>query len=129
MVRKYSKKSDKGQKSLDVLKKAAAEVRKGDSIRNAAKSNGICRMTLKRFISTTNRNNTDISFGYQTMAVSKMVLSREMETDLARHVKDMAKTFYGLTSTKCRILAFDFAKKNGIRVPESWERDKKAGEQ
>jgi len=46
---------------------------------------------------------------------------------LADHIKDLAAMFHGISAMRCRELAFEFAQRNDIDVPESWIREEKAG--
>ncbi|CAB1444404.1 unnamed protein product [Pleuronectes platessa] len=43
-----------------------------------------------------------------------------MEEELAKHLKQLADQFHGLTPVKCRELAFEYAEKNNIPVPANW---------
>lgn len=46
------------------------------------------------------------------MAEAKRILSDGMESELAKHIKNLADQFHGLTTLKCRELAYEFAKRN-----------------
>ena len=48
--------------------------------------------------------------------------STKMEEDLANHIKSLSNMFYGLSTNKCRRLAFEFAIQNNIRIPENREK-------
>ena len=74
-----------------------------------------------------NRNGTSACKAYEGVKTSKMILSPQMELELARHLTDLANMFHGLTSTKCRELAYEFAIQNGTSIPVSWAANKKAG--
>ena len=52
-----------------------------------------------------------------------------MEKDLAIHIGYLAGMYFGLSLEKCKELAFEYAVKNNVVVPESWIRCKKAGTQ
>jgi hypothetical protein len=57
-----------------------------------------------------------------------MVIPLAMEKDLATHIILLADTFHGVSVTKCCAIAHDFAIANNLKVPQSWARDKKAGQ-
>ena len=50
-----------------------------------------------------------------------------MESDLAQHIKTLSDMFYGLTIEKCKQVAYEFATRNNLKVPSSWDEKKKAG--
>ena len=50
--------------------------------------------------------------GYDGVAEAKRILSDGMESELAKHIKNLADQFHGLTTLKCRELAYEFAKRN-----------------
>ena len=56
-----------------------------------------------------------------------MIFTPEMEIQLARHIKDMAIQFHGLTKERCRSLAYEYAVQNGLEVPNSWTNDECSG--
>ena len=100
-------------------------MREGKSIRAAAKDANIDRMTLKRYIDK--KENVPLKkTGYDGVAEARRILSDGMESELAKHIKNLADQF-GLTTLKCRELAYEFAKQNNIPVPDSWSREERAG--
>ena len=50
-----------------------------------------------------------------------------MEEDLAQHIKMLGDMFFVLSLEKCKEVAYEFATKNKLKVPSSWEENKKAG--
>ena len=50
-----------------------------------------------------------------------------MEEELANHLKQLAAEFHGLAPNKCRELAFEFAQKNLVSVPDNWTKKQCAG--
>ena len=50
--------------------------------------------------------------GYDGVAEAKRILSDGMESELAKHIKNLADQFHGLTTLKCRELAYELAKRN-----------------
>lgn len=51
-----------------------------------------------------------------------------METALAKYVLKCSQMFYGLTPMKTRQLAYQFAEKNGLKIPDSWKKNQMAGD-
>ena len=70
-------------------------------------------MTLKRY-----------PMGYSS---HRKVFTAAMETDLAQHRLDLCNRFYGLTPSKVRYLAWEYASKNNIKRPQNWVTEKMAG--
>ena len=50
-----------------------------------------------------------------------------MESDHAQHIKTLSDMFYGLTLENCKQVAYEFATRNKLKVPSSWDEKKKAG--
>ncbi|XP_076128435.1 uncharacterized protein LOC143109550 [Alosa pseudoharengus] len=51
-----------------------------------------------------------------------------MEEELAKHLKQLAEQFHGLPPVKSRQLAFEYAERNNIPVPDNWTKTQCAGE-
>ena len=128
MPRKYIRKTQRAQVPLEIMKRAAAAVTGGTSLREASRNFNIDRATLRRFIvKSRNKEDKDILTGYSRLSKSKCVFSLQMENDLAQHIRDLSDQFHGLSGTKCRTLAYEFAKLNNIPVPANWDKELKAG--
>ena len=125
-MRTYKRKTNRGNASNDVLKRAADAVASGQSVRTVAKDFRIDRMTLTRFISK-QRDNPDAETGYKATAARQTIIPLELERDLANHVKLLANMFHGLSLDRCCKLAYEFASRNRLVIPESWTTNKKAG--
>ena len=50
-----------------------------------------------------------------------------METDLAQHLMDLCNRFNGLTPSKVRSVAWEYASKNNIKRSQNWVTEKMAG--
>ena len=92
-----------------------------------AKDFCIDRMELNRFIRKEKRQGPATSTGYEYLSNLKRVFNERQEIDFASHIKALCDQYYGLSITKCRCLADEFAKKNNIKMPDNWVRDEKAG--
>ncbi|KAJ8019376.1 hypothetical protein HOLleu_42070 [Holothuria leucospilota] len=115
MPRTYKRKTNRGNVSEAVFRRAAADTQLGMSIRSAAFQHNIDRMTLTRFIQKENKDH----FGYKSLGKCKQILTDSMEKDLDQHIKDMANQYHGLSVEICVQLAFEFAVKNSVNVPEN----------
>lgn len=127
MVRNYKRKTTRGNIPLDVHDRAVQAVLDGGKVAVVAKDFDIPRVTLIRNVMK-RRNNVG-TIGYEAVRINKMILSSQMEVELADHLKLLANMFHGLTLMKCRELAYEFAIQNDAQIPESWTRNKKAGQE
>ena len=66
--------------------------------------------------------------GYQAVSFRNPVFTPEQEADLAEHIVVMSQLFQGLSPRKCRQLAYQFAQRNGLKMHESWAKNKVASE-
>ena len=57
----------------------------------------------------------------------RKVFTAAMETDLAQHLMHLCNKFYGLTPSKVRYLAWEYAAKNNKKRPQNWVTEKMAG--
>ena len=114
MPRNYKRKTNRANISDDQLKNAVLLVNGGMSIRNAARTSGVNRMTLARYLANNQR-------GYEKNRDLHRVFTDAEEKSLADHIKQLDDCFHGLSKDKCRKLAHDFALANQIKVPSSWK--------
>uniref|UniRef100_A0A8C4QPM5 HTH CENPB-type domain-containing protein n=1 Tax=Eptatretus burgeri TaxID=7764 RepID=A0A8C4QPM5_EPTBU len=126
MPRVYKRKTRRGQTPLDVLERAAGDVADGKAIHSVAREYKLDRNTLKRFITKRARGEGSVN-GYAAVSKAHLVLNEAMETDLAWRVKKVSEQRHGVGADECRRLAYEFAVRNGLTVPENWSRDEKAG--
>lgn len=123
-MRNYTRKTARGQASLEEMHRAADLVTKnGQSIRSVAKALGICRVSLNRFIQ---RRNTDpnTTFGYRS---ARRVFNDEEETALNEYLTQSAQIYFGLTPKEVRRLAYECAVQYKKDMPDSWRHNKQAG--
>ena len=127
MPRTYTKKTDRVRTPLDVLTRASEAVAQGGTYTSVAKEFSIDRMKLKRFIWKEKLQGPATSAGYEYLSRLKSVFNDRQESDLAEHLKALCNRYYGLSVVKCRCLAYEFATKNNVNMPDNWARDGKAG--
>ena len=98
-------KTDRGRIPLIVFQNAATDVTKNKfSIRESAKKHSIDRMTLTRYLrKAAEKGPTNANMGYSS---HKKILSKEMESDLAKHFLNLCNRFFGLSTDKARSLAW-----------------------
>ena len=120
------RKTDRGRVPLIVFQNAATDVTKNKfSIRESAKKHSIDRMTLTRYLrKAAEKGPTNANMGYSS---HKKILSKEMESDLAKHFLNLCNRFFGLSTDKARSLAWEFAVRNKLDIPENWKIDQKSG--
>ena len=127
MARKYTRKTNRGQTPIDVLKRAAGALRQSGKLRQSAREFNVSKTTLKRFVDQMSIDeDTTKKSGYQRVGDRHRIFSTKMEEDLANHIKSLSNMFYGLSTNKCRQLAFEFAMQNNITIPDNWEKKEKS---
>ncbi|XP_077099413.1 uncharacterized protein LOC143750323 [Siphateles boraxobius] len=126
MPRNYIRKTDWGSVTYDELEKAFVEVKRGKSIRTVAKERKIGRSTLQRYMKKAEEKR-EKTVGYRGTAEAKRILSEESEEELAENIRTLAERTHSLTPKKCREMAFEFAQKNNIPVPNNWGEQRLAG--
>ena len=126
MPRKYTRKTNRGQTSIDVLKRAADALRQSGKLRQSAREFNVSKTTLKLFVNQLMRIQQKKS-GYKRVGDRHHIFSTKMEEGLANHIKSLSNMFYELSTNKCRRLAFEFAIQNNITIPDNWEKKRIAG--
>ena len=112
MVRKYSRKSNRGVYGHESLKAALQSLREGKALRRASIEFGIPAHTLRRHRDKVVKEPGDIKMGrYQT------VLPEVVEQELKSHIVEMESKMFGLNVKDVRKLAFDLAEKLQIQHP------------
>ena len=128
MPRKHTKKTNRGQTQIDVLKRSAGALRQNGKLRQSAREFNVSKTTLKRFVVPMSIDeDTAKKSGYKRMGDRHRIFSTKMEEDLANHIKSLSNMFYGLSTNKCRRLAFEYAMQNNITIPENWGKKRIAG--
>ncbi|KAF2888893.1 hypothetical protein ILUMI_17280 [Ignelater luminosus] len=91
-----------------------------ESVKGTAKKYGLAYATLYRHVKS----------GVASPQLGRLrpVLTEDQETELVNYLKDMDAVFFGLTRDEFISLAFDYAHYNKLQYPESWSKNKKAGE-
>jgi len=124
--RMSKRKTDRGKVPLSSFQAAAQDVNVQKlSIRESAEKHDIDRMTLTRYLKKINEKGpSQATMGYSS---HRKIFSDEMEIDLARHLSDLCNRFFGLTTDKARSLAWEFAVRNDMDIPDAWKRDQQSG--
>lgn len=126
MPRNYIRKTDWGSVTYEELEKAFVEVKRGKSIRTVAKERKIGRSTLQRYMKKAEERR-ERTVGYRGTAEAKRIFSEELEEELAENIRIMSERVHGLATKKCREIAFEFAQKHNIPVPNNWGEQRLAG--
>ena len=110
MVRKYVRKTNRVQYTSQDMQNALQAVRNGEPLRRVANQFAIPPRTLRR--------HRDCGVAHPDLTILgryRPDLSPEHEEILVQHVQLMEKSFFGLSSTDVRRLAYDYATKLGLR--------------
>ena len=122
MPRQRERKTNRGP-SLQAAERAVAAVEAGEKIRRAAKIYGLCHVTLARYVRQKSQG-AQLKVGYNP---ATRVFSEEDETVLASYLLKASAVFFGLTPLEVRKLAYQWAVKKNIKVPQKWLETEVAG--
>lgn len=131
-MRNYRRKTERGNASQDMFKRAAAilETDEKQTIRGVARDLGLCHVTLFRYLKKKKAAKEDgkpessIIVGYRP---NRQVFNQEQEGILVKYLIKCSNIYYGLTPKDVRKLAYGCASKYKISMPESWQKNKEAG--
>ena len=88
MARKYTRKTNRGQTPIDVLKRAAGALRQSGKLQQSVREFKVSKTTLKRFVDQMSiEEDTTKKSGYQRACDRHRIFSTKMEEDLANHIK------------------------------------------
>lgn len=127
MVRTYQKRT--GRESNEEGAKAAVEdvLQRGASLRVAAAQHGVKKSRLGYLVKKAKECGLD-NMVYSTNFKNRQVIPDMMEKLLSEYLLKCSSMFYGLTPKMARKLAYQYAKRNGLKVPPTWDERGEAGE-
>lgn len=119
MVSNYKRKTNQGSWSEENLNMAIYECKNGTKISTAANLYNIPFSTLYRRLKS-GRND-------KQLGRFRPIFSITHEKELVEYLKEMDAVFYGLTRYDFKNLVYSYAKLNNIQYPNSWDKNKSAG--
>lgn len=117
MVRKYKRKSTRGQYGNQQLTLALEAVKGGMPLLRASKEFDIPRRTIRR-----HRDRLVANPGVSRLGRHRVILTENLEKELNDHIQYMEKSLYGLTTRDVRRLAYELAEAVGLQHPFSHDR-------
>lgn len=130
MARNRQRKTDRRPVESMQMKKAVEEVINGQkSAASIAREFSIKRTTLRRYIQKYKAAGDKGDIRFVPKYNARQVFTEEQERLLAEYFITAARYNYGHSPIVARRLAFEFATRNNIPVPENWLRDSSAGEE
>ena len=69
----------------------------------------------------------DNTASFYSLSLNNDQTTKELEETLEKYILIARKLHYGLTSDIIKRLSYDLAVKNNLKVPKSWQENKKAG--
>lgn len=119
MPRSRKRTTERGKWSEETLKRAFELVQNGRSVKSVAAELNIPRITLHDRLKYNSSDKPALG--------RKPVFTPDQEAILTNHIKQLANTFYGITLTELRRLAYELAE--NLKIKHSFNKDKKmAGE-
>lgn len=93
-MRNYKKTTERGTKSVELMKRAADLVtNENKSLRQVSREYEISRTSLKRFMTRLKENPESPKFGYGT---PRLVFDQIQETSLCEYLLTLAQIFHGI---------------------------------
>lgn len=99
----------------------------GRSLRSVATENGLCFQTLARYVKKQRDAGPEEQIRMKPNYAVNKVFTDVQEDQLASCIITCAKMFYGLSVTDICKLAKEFAEKNGVKYPSSWDTNNQTG--
>lgn len=117
MVRNYVRKTQKGSYSEDAMQRVLETVQNKEmSIKKASVVFKVPRTSIHSRLKRQGLNPV------RNLGRFKPVFTEKMEMDLSKHIINLEKLFYGLSTTDLRRIAFHFAEANQINHPFNKDR-------
>lgn len=127
MPQKYKRKEGarpREQIPPDILKAAVDKALSGQPLHSVANEYGLSRNTIRRYVREVQRGSSTL---FSSNNSNSQIFSTEDEEEIAAYLGSMARMNNGLTTQIMDKLAHDLASRNQKKIPDSWEREKKAG--
>lgn len=123
--------SEKGIKrdkvSKDDMERAVKAIQNHDmSMREASRVYNLKLTTLHRHVKFHTQTGNQ-QYEYTASNAVKQVFNSQMELELLSYVKQAARMHYGMNKKEMRRLAYQFAKENDVKYPETWDENHLAG--
>lgn len=150
MPRTYKRKTNIGLAPADVMERAVREVLvKGRPCRTVAGEFDLSHVTLRRYVKKAreriqerpNDNNNNANYLHDATVQpepykllervgyfnNRNVFTAEQENLLVNYLQKAAAMYFGLCTKEVRKLAYEYAKKLGNKIPNSWSDNEQAG--
>ena len=82
---------------------------------------------MQRYVATAQENGLDNMMRYAPKYASRQVFDKTEEEELSNYLLTASKHHHDLTTFDCRRLAYEYAIRNGIQYPHSWDVNRIAG--
>lgn len=119
-----------GKTSSESMENAIKRLEEGCSLRFVSREFNIPLTTLRRYSLKINRKTSDERTNVKfcpNYEVNK-IFSKEIEKDLKDYIIFASKIHHGLTKKQTKLLAYQLALKNNLKMPPSWSTNRIAGE-
>lgn len=127
MPRNYKKVTNRDF-SGDVMKRAVSAVIQEDlSLRAAATLYNVKKSSLANYVKKTKEFGSE-NVNFSPNFAHRQIFTKEYETKLVEYLLQCSNMFHGLTPKAVRRLAFEYAHKNSLKMPDTWAINEIAGE-
>ena len=135
-MRQYNRKTQRGLITKNVMQKAMKEVLIDKKFcRTVAKKYNIPHVTLRRYRLNYRKEAaivkddhiTEVSLRKYKYFNNRSVFNISQELLLVKYLLKASALYYGLSTNEVKSLAYEYAAKLGLKIPNSWVAAKKAG--
>ena len=125
MPRKYKRVTSRLKPDAHTIKAAVMAVESGSlSLRAAAQEYTISKSSLQRKIKVNKETSySNLYFDEQ----HKYIFNKTQEDELSIYLRQASNMHYGLDVRETKQLAYQYAIKNDIKIPENWKKSETAG--
>ncbi|XP_050300113.1 uncharacterized protein LOC126738716 [Anthonomus grandis grandis] len=128
MVREYKKKTDREFPEGDLRRAVEDVLNNIGSLRKVSERYNVTKSRLAIYVKRAREQGIE-NISLKPNFKHRQIFSPEMEQALAEYLLKCSSMFYGLTPKKTRQLAFQFASRNKLLIPDSWATQAMAGEE
>lgn len=134
MVRNYIKKKGEPAYNEEDMQAAILAVREQRmTLREAASNYGMSHTALYYRLKKVKMNNdgtvvSSVKHDFHSKYSSQQVFTKDQESALVEYAIHSSKICYGLTYKQIKVLAYDYARQLKLKMPDSWNTIKSAGD-
>lgn len=110
------------------MRAAVERVRNGESLRSVSSATKVPFGTLRNYVQKV-KGIVDLeTASLEPNYTVRQIFKPDQEEQLTQYFLKAGRLHYGLSAVRAKQLAYEFANRNSINAPDTWEKNKHAGE-